>query len=127
MSRSSIDMIEVSVDFAVKINAYLSYEFNFSYVCGECSYSFGLVNKSKFLYPFYFFFILTPGTNLSNLWVALFRSAVAGSQMHPLLSQTVRFLSVSREREFTDTQCQVINPGFIQSRKSPIKCNVCKG
>lgn len=48
-SRSSIDMIEVSVDFAVKINAYLSYAFNFSYVCGECSYSFGLVDKSKFL------------------------------------------------------------------------------
>lgn len=48
-SRSSIGMIEVSVDFAVKINAYLSYAFNFSYVCGECSYSFGLVDKSKFL------------------------------------------------------------------------------
>lgn len=104
----------------------MPYAFPSSCVCGEYAYPFGWVDKSEFLSPFYSFYILAPGTNLSNPWGALFRTVMTGFQMDPWLSQTVRALSVPSEggSEFRNTQCQVINTGFIQSENllSSIKC-----
>lgn len=104
----------------------MPYAFPSSCVCEEYAYPFCSVDKSEFLSPLYSFFILAPGTNLSNPWAALFRTVMTGSQMDPWLSQAVRALSVPWEggRQFRNTQCQVINAGFIQSENllSGVKC-----